>query len=129
MNELERLSHLWQIAKNDEDAARDRRVDIENQMLKVQPAREEGSDTITTPLGIKVKLTGKITYKADLEKLAVLTHGWPEAMRPIKTEVKADETKLRLIRSESPQLWQQIAPAIETKPAKVGVAVTFPGSN
>lgn len=129
MNELERLAHLWQIAKTDEEVARDKRVEIENQMLALHPAREEGSETVATPLGIKVKLTGKLTYKADIEKLAVLTHGWPEALRPIKTEVKADESKLKLIRSESPDLWRQIAPAIETKAAKTAVSITFPGNN
>lgn len=129
MNELEKLASAWHIAKQEEERARDKRVDIEVQMLKLHPAREEGSETVTTPLGVKIKLTGKLTYKANVEQLQALTLGWPEAIRPIKTEIKADESALKLLRTERPDLWRQIASAVETKAAKVGVAVTFPESN
>lgn len=126
MNELERLASHWQAAKENEDAAREKRVEIEKQMLALHPAREEGSETIATPLGIKIKLTGKLTYKANVEQLQALTTAWPEALRPIKTEIKADESALKILRSERPDLWRQIAPAVETRAAKVGVAVTMP---
>lgn len=129
MNELERLANVWQIAKNEEEAAKARRIEVEVQMLKLHPAREEGSDTVATPLGIKIKLTGKITYKANVEALAALTQGWPEAIRPLKTKVEADESILKALRNERPDLWRQIAPAVETKAAKTAVSITFPGAN
>jgi len=129
MNEIERLASHWQAAKQNEDAAREKRVAIEQEMLALHPAREEGSETITTPLGVKIKLTGKLTYRANVEQLQALTTAWPEALRPIKTEIKADESALKILRAERPDLWRQIAPAVETKAAKVGVAVTFPEVN
>lgn len=129
MNEIERLASEWLAIKAEEDKARDKRIEIEKDMLALHPAREEGSETITTPLGVKIKLTGKLTYKANVEQLQALTTAWPEALRPIKTEIKADESALKILRSERPDLWRQIAPAVETKAAKVGVAVTMPEVN
>ena len=98
-------------------------------MLALHPAREEGSETVSTPTGIKIKLVGKLTYKVNLEALQSLTASWPEGARPIKTKVEADESLLKILRTDRPDLWRQIAPAVETKPAKVGVTVTFPESN
>ena len=81
--------------------------------------------TIHTPLGSSITLVGKITYKCNVEALVALTSSWPEDIRPIKTKVEADETKLKALRADVPKLWAQIAPAIETKPAKTGVSIKF----
>lgn len=126
MNDIDRLAKLWQQAKKREDEARDDRVKIEEDILKAHPAREEGSETFETPAGAKVTLVGKITYKADVDKLISLAGNWPEDVRPIKTKVEADETRLKAIRQHRPDLWQAIAPAIATKPAKTGVSIKFP---
>lgn len=117
------LARQWNAAKNREDAARNERIGIEDRMLKIHPAKEEGSETVTTEDGTKIKLTGKLIYKADVKQLEVLTASWPEEARPLKVETKADETKLKAIRQERPDLWKKIAIAVETKPAKTGVSV------
>lgn len=129
MNALEHLAHRWAIAKAEEDKAKNTRIDIENQMLALHPAREEGSETVSTPTGIKIKLTGKLTYKANVEQLQALTLSWPEGARPLKTKIEADESMLKILRTDRPDLWRQIASAVETKPAKVGVTISFPESN
>jgi hypothetical protein len=54
-----------------------------------------------------------------------LTGSWPVDIRPIKTKIEADETKLKALRSDVPELWAKIADAIETKPAKTGVSIKF----
>ena len=125
MNELDRLATLWSIAKQREDAAKAERIKIEEDLLRAHPAREEGSETFETPQGVKITLTGKITYKADVDKLISLAGNWPEDIRPIKTKVEADETRLKAIRQHRPDLWAAIASAIETKPAKTGVSMKF----
>jgi SMC interacting uncharacterized protein involved in chromosome segregation len=127
MHQLDQLATAWAVAKQREEEARLERVEIENKILAIHPAKEEGSDTVATPTGTKIRLTGKLTYKANVEALQSLTAGWPEALRPIKTEIKADESALKILRSERQDLWRQIAPAVETKAAKVGVTITFPG--
>ena len=125
MDNIDRLATLWRHAKEREDTARADRIKIEEELLKAHPAKEEGSETFKTPQGVKITLTGKVTYKADVDKLIALAGGWPEDVRPIKTKVEADETRLKAIRQHRPDLWQAIAPAIETKPAKTGVSIKF----
>lgn len=125
MDKIDELAIKWSIAKQKENAARDERVAIEEQILALHPAREEGSESFATPQGVKIQLTGKLTYKADLDKLLAITATWPEEARPIKTEVKADESILKALREHSPEAWLQIAPAITVTPAKTGVKVVF----
>lgn len=125
MESLDTLATQWHAAKRMEDKAREDRIKIEEAILKLHPAKEEGSETVTTRLGTKVKLTGKLIYKADVQQLEVLTASWPEEARPIKVEVKADEAKLKAIRNDRPDLWKKIAGAVETKAAKTGVAIEF----
>ena len=125
MEAIELLAAKWSNAKQKEEAARDERVAIEQQILALNPAREEGSETITTPSGVKITTTGKLTYKVDIDKLTALTGSWPIEARPIKTEIKADESKLKAIRAEAPDAWALIAGAITVTPAKTGVKVVF----
>ena len=125
MDKIDELAIKWSIAKQKEDAARDERVAVEKQIIELHPAREEGSETFATPQGVKISLTGKLTYKADLPKLLELTQHWPVEAKPIKTEVKVDESILKALREHAPDSWLQIAPAITVTPAKTGVKVVF----
>jgi hypothetical protein len=117
----EELAQHWLQAKRDELAANNRRIDIEQQILALFPPKEEGSSSTALENGMKLKTTGKLTYKADLDKLLALTAGWPE--KPVKTKVEADESLLKAIRTDRPDLWRQIAPAITVKPAKTYIVI------
>lgn len=125
MDKIDELAIKWSIAKQKEDKARDERVEVERQIIALHPAREEGSETFATPQGVKISLTGKLTYKVDMTKLLAITSNWPEEARPVKTEIKADESILKALREHSPDAWRQIAPAITVTPAKTGVKVVF----
>jgi hypothetical protein len=118
---VETLAQAWLQAKRDEAAANARRVEIEQQILKLHPAKEEGSESMPLANGMKLKTTGKLTYKADVDRLLELTAAWPE--KPIKTKVEADESLLKAIRHDRPDLWRQIAPAITVKPAKTYIVI------
>lgn len=119
------LARQWREAKQREEAARNDRVAIENQIIELHPTKEEGAVTVHTAAGYKITLTGKVTYKVDIDKLTALTGAWPSEIRPLKTKVEADETKLKALRNDVPKLWAEIAAAVETKPAKTGVAIKF----
>lgn len=125
MKNLEALCAAWQEAKDREADARAERIRIEENILKVCPAKEEGSQSFETEHGIKVTVTGKLSYKADIDRLTALTGAWPDAIRPIRVKVEADDTRLKAIRATRPDLWAQIASAVETKPVKTGVEVKF----
>jgi hypothetical protein len=121
--ELGYLAERWLEAKVAETKANIWRLDVESRILKISPAREEGSTTIVLSTGHKLKTTGKLSYKADLDALLTITAAWPTEYRPVKTEIKADETVLKHIRATRPDLWREIAPAITTKPAKTAITV------
>lgn len=123
MDVIDDLANQWRIAKDKEESAKQLRIFLEGEILKLHPARDEGSETFTTPQGFKIKLTGKLTYKVQLDKLIELTKSWPEDVRPIKAKVEADETKLKAIRTDAPKLWSDIAAAVTVSPAKTGVAI------
>lgn len=125
MEAIDQLAALWDIAKQKEDAARAERVKIEEDILAIHPAKPEGSTTFATPGGAKITVTGKVSYSCDIDQLIALTGSWPADVRPIKTKVEADESRLRAIRAESPKLWAQIAAAVSTKPAKTGVSIKW----
>jgi hypothetical protein len=122
---LDQLATEWRRAKEREEAARNDRVALEQKIIELHPAKEEGALTIHTALGSSITLVGKVTYKVDIDKLTALTGSWPVDIRPIKTKIEADETKLKALRNDVPELWAKIADAIETKPAKTGVSIKF----
>ena len=120
--QLEHLAERWLEAKEAEREANAARIKIEEEILTLAPPKE-GSDSRLLSNGLKLKTTGKLIYKADLEKLIQLTTAWPADYKPVKTEVKADDTVLKAIRAQRPDLWREIADAITTKPAKTAVTV------
>lgn len=112
-------------AKRAEDAATKARVSAEERILALQPAKEEGSQTVKVA-GFKLTTTGKLAYKCDDPKaLAEFCVGksWPGGWVPVKTETKLDETGAKWLRANAPHLWAQLAPFIAVKPAKTAVSV------
>jgi hypothetical protein len=124
MTTPEDLARDWLAAKRAELEATNRRIQIEQDLLKLIPNKEEGRTSTTLTNGMRVVAAGKMSYKADVERLIALTAGWPE--KPIKTRVEADEAFLKAIRSDRPDLWRQIAPAVSLKPAKTYITVEEP---
>jgi len=122
----EKLAAEWLLAKRQELEAAARRLEIESDLLKMLPHKEEGSASTTLSNGFRFKATGKLAYKADIDKLLALTASWPE--KPVKTKVEADEALLRAIRTDRPDLWRQIAPAITVKPAKTYIVIEEPSN-
>jgi hypothetical protein len=119
---LEQALVAWIEAKRMEDAANAERLAIEQVICELSPPKEEGATTVEVG-GYKLTLTGKLTYRADVKKLQELAARLPEELRPLKTETKADETGLKYLRTNHPQLWEVIAPAVTVTPAKTGVKV------
>ena len=120
----EALAAQWIAAKNAENEAKDKRLEIERQLIEVVEVKEEGSTTNTLKNGVKVVTKGGYTYKADVQKLLALTASWPE--KPVKTKVEADEAFLKAVRHDRPDLWAVIAEAVTLKPAKVYITIEEP---
>jgi hypothetical protein len=121
--ELQHLATCWVEQKNLETAAREARIEIENQILALSPAKDEGAYTRYLHNGVKLKVQGKMSYKADLDKLLKMTADWPLEYKPIKTEISADEKILKHIRSSRPDLWRELSVAVTTKPMKTAITI------
>jgi hypothetical protein len=119
---LAALSKLWLQAKAEEKEANLKRVAIEEEIVELVGAKEEGSIS-TECAGMKITCTGKLTYKADVLALQALTAGWPEDIQPVQVKYVADDTRLKKLRLYRQDLWKSIAPAVEVKPAKTGVTI------
>lgn len=125
MPNLESLSEQWLIAKSEEKAANERRIAIEDEIIALahNSVKEEGTVSIPLQNGMTIKVTGKLTYKADATKLAAATLSWPETMRPVETVLKQSDAMLKLIRSTRSDLWRQLSHCVTVKPAKTAIKV------
>jgi hypothetical protein len=121
---LESVVHEWMQAKHQEDAAKARRLALEERILALNPAPEEGSATRVLDNGFKLTLTGKLSYKCD--DLAALLEGialWPENLKPVKTKIELDETGCKFLRKNEPGMWSTLAQFVTVQPAKTAVKV------
>jgi hypothetical protein len=59
--------------KKAEQAAQATRLQIEQEILDLIPAKPEGSTTTVLHNGLRLKCQGKFTYKADVDRLLALT--------------------------------------------------------
>lgn len=110
-------------AKAAENAATKRRVAIEELIIALLGKREESAETHELDNGMKVTITGKVSYSADMEKLQEICAKLPQEFRPIKTKVELDSTGCKFLRANEPAIWAKLAKAITVKPAKTGVEV------
>jgi hypothetical protein len=121
---LDDLVHQYVNAKHAEDGARQIRLQLEERILALQPAPEEGSTTVKLGNGFKLTATGKLTYKcADVRALAEACAGWPANMVPVKTKIELDETACKHLRATEPQAWAGLARFITVAPAKTAIKV------
>ena len=123
MKSLETLAADWIEAKRLERQANAQRLAIEDEMLEQIKPNKEGRTTTHLDTGFKIISTAKVTFKADIDALLDLVTDWTPEMWPLKTKVELDDTKLKAIRDEHPKLWLEIAPVIDSKPAKTHIAV------
>jgi hypothetical protein len=108
-------------AKKLEASAREKRVQIEQQLIEAIGAKEEGA---TTQAGnfFKVTTTGKLTRKLDVKAFNQIAAQLGEHA-PVKTTVSLDVRKLKKLAVDEPVMFNMMLDVIETKPAKTAVTV------
>ena len=114
----------WYIAaKREEDAAKKKRIEAEDRIIALSPAKDEGATTVEAG-GYKVTLTGSMSYKCDdMDALRNITVKWDRALVPVKTTSALDATGCKYLRRERPDLWGELARVVTIAPAKVSVKV------
>lgn len=111
-------------AKRVEDQAKKHRLELEERILALAPAKEEGSQTTDLGNGFKLTTTGKLSYKADdMEALREICRDWDANLVPLKTSTTLDDTGCKYLRKERPELWAKLARVITVTPAKTALKV------
>jgi len=110
-------------AKSAEAIANNYRIKSEEKIIALCGAKEEGSQTFETDSGLKVTITGRLTYSANMAQLVALCAILPPEFRPVKTTTTLDSTGCKYLRTNDPTTWAKIAGAITVKPAKTSVEI------
>lgn len=117
----ELLAQAWLDAKAEENAARTKRVEIEEELLAILPCREEGSQTIKLENGMRVVTEGRMTRSIDAK---ALQDDWNDLPAIIQgTFHWKPDLKITCFKSLEDDHKALIAKYVTTKPAKSGVKV------
>jgi hypothetical protein len=122
---LQELVDDWTAAKQSEDAANKRRLEIEARILAVTGERDEGSQTFDLSDGRKLTVTSKITRTIDEAAWRRVMHTVPEHLRPITfvETAKLDLAGVRYLAAAEPEVYAVVAQAITAKRAKPSIGV------
>jgi hypothetical protein len=116
---------LLLIAKQEENAAAKRRVELEQQLIELlRFSKPEGSKTESID-GYKVTFTSKINRTLDEAKWLEIMDQVPERLHPIevKTTLKVVDKGMRWLEENNQDIYRLVAQAITSKPAKIAVKV------
>ena len=122
LTNIDALARDWLDAKAAEDAAKDLRYKIEDQITQALEVKDEGAITHTME-DYKVTLTQPVTRKVDAKKWQMAMDKCPAALLPIKMKVEADAAGCKWLMNNEPKIWDKIAIAFTTTKGKIGVKV------
>lgn len=120
--ELEIAEDLFN-AKLEETKATAKRVALEEELIELVGAKKEGAQT--HEIGdFKVTITGRINRKIDWAIFDKdIASKIPESLHPVKVKRELDDTGVRYIENNEPQLYKILAKALTVKPAKTSVTI------
>ena len=119
---VDHLAARLESMKGLEDAARKTRIELEQEIVSILGAKEEGSSTFS---GAKYQLTttGSMTRTIDqaavIDLQNVIPHAIFERLFPAKRALNMRE--YRYIEANEPELFRAACSAVTTKPAKTSV--------
>jgi hypothetical protein len=121
-NEVEIANDLFE-AKLAEKEANERRVALEEELIALVGAREEGSQT--HEIGdYKITITGKLNRKIDWDLFdQSIAAKIPQTLQPVKIKRELDDTGVKYLANNEPQIYKLLAKALTIKPAKTAVTI------
>ena len=123
-SETEIAQDLYE-ARQVEREANERRVELEEELIALVGAREEGSKTHTIG-DFKITITGKLNRKIDWEIFDdSIASQIPESLQPVKIKRELDKTGVKYLANNEPQLYKLLSKALTIKPAKTAVTITL----
>lgn len=122
--EIEIAQELYE-ARQVEREANERRVQLEEELIALVGAREEGSKTHTIG-DFKITITGKLNRKIDWEIFDdSIASQIPESLQPVKIKRELDDAGVKYLANNEPQLYKLLSKALTIKPAKTAVTITL----
>ncbi|MDP8228355.1 MAG: hypothetical protein P9M15_02755 [Candidatus Electryoneaceae bacterium] len=120
--EIQKFSQDWLEAKAEEDAAKARRIEIEEAVVRCLGKREEGSKT--HDLGThKVTITGVVNRTLDKEVWESIKDQISESLSPVTYVPKLDVKGIRWLQTNDPDTYRLVAKALTIKPGKTNIKV------
>lgn len=124
---LEEASAALEAAKLTEAQAREARLEAEAQVLALAGTLPEEGTTRRSAGRFVVVVQTSLRRKLDAEKLAEIaaTGAVPDAIgkRLLRWKPELDTRELRYVRSNEPEIYAALAPAIEVRPSKPTVRI------
>lgn len=120
--DVEALLDTLITAKANEAKARQARVEAETALLPFLDVKTEGSTTIEIA-DYKVTVSQKLNRKLSAEGFAAVRAYIPEELRPIKITTALDDTGVKWLQNNEPQLYAIIADHLTVTPAKPSITV------
>lgn len=112
-------------ARLNEKQANERRVQLEQELIALVGAKDEGSQT--HDIGdYKVIVTGKLIRKIDWDTFDKLVASKiPASLHPVKVVREEDIAGIKYLANNEPKMYAILAKALTVKPAKTAVSITF----
>lgn len=120
---LDQLAAEFQKMKDFEAQAKERRIEIEHQIIQLVGVEEEGTTNVETE-AFKFKTVGKLTRSLDDKAIQSDWDKLPDEIKQCVTfKASLNTTKLRALESMRDDLMPVMAQYMTTKPAKPSVSV------
>jgi hypothetical protein len=119
----EQLVEAWREAKRREQTAEAERVLIGNKLASILGVPEEGAKSHTVgnySVTVKQPINRTVDWAVFDAAKAVAPEG---THMPEKVKRELDETGLKWIRDNQPELYAEIAKAVTAKPGRIGIEV------
>jgi hypothetical protein len=121
--EVEIANELFE-AREAEKQANERRVELEEELIAILGQKEEGAQTHEVG-DYKVTITGKLIRKIDWDLYdKSIAAKIPESLQPVKVKRELDDSGVKYLANNEPQIYRLLAKALTIKPAKTAVNIT-----
>ena len=110
-------------ARAAEKEATDQRVALEEELIALLGAKEEGAQTHTVG-EYKVTITGKLIRKINWEMYdESIAKKIPESLQPVKVKRELDDSGVKYLANNEPQIYRLLSKALTITPAKTAVTI------
>ncbi len=122
LHQLDQLAHELELAKQEENQAREQRMAIEQKLCDLVGTKDEGSFSVKGDY-YKITTVAGFSRVVDAEKWASIRQKLPAdiAKLVIRSKLEVDTRQLKSLQQLNPAHYQLVAQAITTKPKKVSV--------